>query len=211
MSSLASVLVAKAKATPENVVPCGMHLSAHVEPISNVITYEIDSDNQLSLTSPCTFDFGRSSTRSVVRLRTLRHGRLICLTVASWLWRVARRTLGLLLPILDLLRRVARWLRSRVYGRWWHWGVRTAGIAWWSAKLLSWRIISIRRRTAKPVGIVHLTSLRCSCVGWGLRCLTGGQRGGGAVCLRGARGRLGGGTRGRRGGRGRVLCRSLIA
>jgi hypothetical protein len=50
MSSLASVLVAKANATPEKVVPC-VYVSAvsHVQCHSN--THEVDSHNQLGLTS----------------------------------------------------------------------------------------------------------------------------------------------------------------
>ena len=48
ISSLASVFVAKAKATPENVVP--YDLSADVGSGYRAQSYKVDSDNQLSLT-----------------------------------------------------------------------------------------------------------------------------------------------------------------
>jgi hypothetical protein len=60
MSSLASVLVANAKATPEKVVPC-QTLSQYVCGTIDGATYEVYANNQLSLASARALDLSSSA------------------------------------------------------------------------------------------------------------------------------------------------------
>ena len=83
MSSFASVLVAKAKATPENVVPFP-HVSRTCGLVAvSWVAYEIDTNNQLSLTSACTFHLCRPVVDPLlVHLRGLL---LAVASIARWL------------------------------------------------------------------------------------------------------------------------------
>lgn len=69
ISSLASLFVAKAKATPEKVVPCKS--CQQLEPLQGIsaprATHEIDTNNQLSLTPAVALDLGRAA--SLLKLR----------------------------------------------------------------------------------------------------------------------------------------------
>ena len=130
MSSLASVFVANAKATPENVVPYG--LSARVGNRYSVQAYEIDSDNQLSLTPLTAFYF--CSSIQGVSTTAMRH----------WLLSVPIRLLTL------------RWVawRSRLLVHWllsWMSVLHTCVYRWWhraTSALSSLLCLMIRRRLA---------------------------------------------------------------
>lgn len=65
MSSFASLFVANANATPENVVPCSEMIRTHVALDDFVVgeTYEVDSHNQLRLASAVALDLGGWTTK----------------------------------------------------------------------------------------------------------------------------------------------------
>ena len=154
------MLVAKAKATPENVVPCQTWVSTCqiVRHTSTAATYKVNSNNQLRLAPARTLYLDR--TGPVVRLRALRGRRLLRVTTTiGILLRIARWSLGLLLTVDLLWRRVSCGLRRRVYGRRRHWAVRASRMRR-GAELASWGSIGVRWRAAELIGIVHLTRLR---------------------------------------------------
>lgn len=180
MSSLASVLVANAKATPENVVPYPCQISKIVSRIPRTnATYEINADDQLCFTSARGFDLD-SRTRSVIRLRALWHGRLrglilLLLAAITSLLRIARRAWRGCLAV-NLLRRVARGLGCSVYGWWRHRTVRATLMLLLRGTKLAWGSVSVGRRSSELIGIVHRASWSSGGASgsWG----TGGQRGG---------------------------------
>lgn len=122
MSSLASVLVAKANATPEKVVPWMGSLAAAPH-MRHGKTHKVDSDNQLRLGAAFARYFcchaagpvlrGRTHGGSLVwRRRTISLARILA---SWWLGRIARRT-TLRWVAHGLLGRIAS-RRARVDGR----------------------------------------------------------------------------------------------
>jgi hypothetical protein len=118
MSSLASVLVAKAKATPENVVPCPSALVSTVQTVCMRVceTYEVNAHNKLRFAPLASLDLGQpllvrrvpADLRGAVavRRRLLLHG-------------VPRRG-GLLVELLLVLGRIGVPAGAGVDRRGWH-------------------------------------------------------------------------------------------
>lgn len=68
MSSFASVLVAKANATPENVVPCRMSVRNAKPAVSELCaTYKVDADDELCLASLAALDLCETPLSVCVR------------------------------------------------------------------------------------------------------------------------------------------------
>lgn len=169
MSSFASVLVAKAKATPEKVVPydCQTRLFCS----GRSFTHEVYADNQLRLASVPTLNLSR--THMLTILTHLLWWRLLHLTVAST--TVARRLLSHLRVCANVTSTGVnrRWvMRTRL--TWWrHWGLWATGNA---AGLIT------RRTTETALLLAHARGSKT-----GLGSVCGGRRrrgirsGGGAV------------------------------
>lgn len=154
MSSFASVLVAKAKATPEKVVPCKCAASTRTvaRPAWCVQTYEIDADDQLSLAPSRALNL--YGLRPRVCLRAC--GRRVAIATVAWLlrlWGIAGRAGGGRLAVHLALRRVVA--LGSVNRRWRHWtrGARRVGAG--SKVLLARRGIGVRGRAAQRVVGIH--------------------------------------------------------
>lgn len=90
MSSLASLLVANANATPEKVVPCvGMVLASLCAVSDPDGTYEIDANNQLSLTLASTFYFSSGVSLKLLCDWVASNGRRVS-RLATKAWRRGR-------------------------------------------------------------------------------------------------------------------------
>lgn len=140
MSSFASVLVAKAKATPEKVVPYGCQ--SQLFRASDSSTHKIYTNDQLRLASVTTFDLSRTDVLTI--LTHLLWWRLLHLAIAST--AIARRLLSHLRICADVTstgidgRRV---VRTRL-AWWWHWRLWAAGVC---------RLIA-RRATETETGLL---------------------------------------------------------
>lgn len=147
--------------------------------------HKVNADNQLGLAST-----GAVDLCCAWPLVCCRSAWLAIAAIPSRILGVVWRSGGGL--AVDLLRRISRWLRGRVYRRG-HRGVRAAGMG--SGAELAWVGVGVGRRAAERLIRIHLLGLLLS-----LR-----QRRGGRVCVGGwgvERGRALGGLRRRACGRG---------
>ena len=160
MSSFASVFVAKANATPENVVPC----VCVNQPLRFTVcddSYKINANYQLCLTSSSTLDLGRS------HCIILAHGRLHAL-----LWcaipctAVARRLRG---THCGICARIASRIDGRRMRR--HWTLRSPcggviGVTWRPPQLVGIHTSARSRQTCLR-GIGWRGRRGCAAVGRG--------------------------------------------
>ena len=133
ISSLASVFVAKAKATPEKVVPCAVELVVTHRKNDTGCTYEVNAHDELRFTSLAALHFRCRTTSPWVAMPL--NGSLtvtICGLRVAW-----RGRLRLLVHLLLVLRCVGM-PTSRVDRRWRHRTRRSA-------------LVRMRRRTKSVV------------------------------------------------------------
>lgn len=152
MSSFASVLVAKAKATPENVVPC-THAALVVvsRRASSKPTYKINADNELSLAPSCALDLDGLRTR--ICLRACR--RRVPVSAVAWLLGlrgIARRTGRRRLAVHLALGRVVALGGVDGWGRHRTRGARRVGAG---SQVLAGRRVGVRGRATQRVVGIH--------------------------------------------------------
>lgn len=122
ISSLASVLVANANATPENVVPCCTMSQQRFLPSYLVSTYKVNADNELRLAAVTTLHLCQVA---LVRVRSSNR-RAITIRLLGTAMRIAWRRWRLLsVHLLLVLRRIG----MAAAGVDWRWRHGTAGSA----------------------------------------------------------------------------------
>ena len=148
MSSLASVLVANANATPEKVVPCKSHQQCSHKPYDRAIaTYEINADNELRLATVVSLNFCQASSVQCVGLRCTVAVSMLLLLL-HWVAGRGGRLLLLTVHVLLVLRRIGV-SSAGVDGRRWHWTCGSALVRIRRTQIVALVSVLIGRRAAE--------------------------------------------------------------
>jgi hypothetical protein len=159
ISSLASVLVAKAKATPEKVVPYAACQQSPPPSRRAIATYKVYADDELRLAAVVPFNLRQTPPVQRVGLRRTVAVSLLLLLhwVTGWCGRLLLLLLLLLVLAVHVLLVLGRVSVSAagVDGRRWHWAGGSALVRMRRAEVVALVGVLVRRWAAERLLWVH--------------------------------------------------------